>query len=191
MPLTTDPAARRQPTRREPSRHRRKACVVLLLLAPLTAFAAEPPAEPPDHWGPTAVDYSNVPYPHPVEFLDLELFGEDLRMAYMDVPARGDANGRTVVLFHGMNFFAAAYAATIDALADAGFRVLAVDRLGFGRSSKPLIPYDLHVPAHNTRLLLDNLGIERAAIVGHSMGGMVATRFAATYPGVTSHVVMV
>jgi len=190
MPLTASRFAPRRHWTGAPQ-HRRLACGALFILAALSAIAAEPPAEPPADWGPTAVDYANVPYPYPVEFLHLELFGEDLRMAYMDVAARGTPNGRTVVLFHGMNFFAAAYAVTIDALADAGFRVLAVDRLGFGRSSKPLLPYDLHVPAHNTRALLDALAIERAAIVGHSMGGMVATRFAATYPEVTSHVVMV
>jgi pimeloyl-ACP methyl ester carboxylesterase len=47
------------------------------------------------------------------------------------------------------------------------------------------------MPARNTKALLDALGVERAAIVGHSMGGMVATRFASTYPETTTHVVMV
>jgi pimeloyl-ACP methyl ester carboxylesterase len=152
---------------------------------------AEPPAEPPADWGPTAIDYTNVPYPYPVEFLDVRLYGEDHRMAYMDVAPVGQANGRTVVIFHGMNFFAAAYEPTIDALAEVGFRVIAIDRLGYGRSSKPDIHYNLHMPARNTKALLDALGVERAAIVGHSMGGMVATRFAFTYPETTTHVVMV
>jgi pimeloyl-ACP methyl ester carboxylesterase len=109
----------------------------------------------------------------------------------MDVAPVGAPNGQTVVLFHGMNFFAAAFEPTIDALTREGFRVLAVDRLGYGRSSKPDIHYNLHMPARHTKALLDTLGIERAAIVGHSMGGMVATRFASTYPETTSHVVMV
>ena len=154
-------------------------------------MSAEPPARPAEDWGPTAIDYSNVPYPHPVHFLPVTLAGRDLRMAYMDVAPADPGNGRTVVLFHGMNFFAAAYRDTIEALRQAGFRVIAIDRLGFGRSSKPLVHYNLHMPARNTRLLLDHLGVERAAIVGHSMGGMVATRFAATYPETTSHLVMV
>lgn len=152
---------------------------------------SEPPAEPSAEWEATAIDYSNVRYPYPVSYLDVSLYGQDHRMAYMDVAARGTPNGQTAVLFHGMNFFAAAYEPTIDALADAGFRVLAVDRLGYGRSSKPDIHYNLHMPARNTKALLDHLGIAEAAIVGHSMGGMVATRFAFTYPEATSHVVMV
>ena len=150
-----------------------------------------PPSEPPADWGPIAIDYSNVPYPYPVEYLAVRLSGEDHRMAYMDVPPVGPANGQTVVIFHGMNFFGAPYEPVIRALSDAGFRTLTVDRLGYGRSSKPLIHYNLHIAARNTKALLDKLGIDTAAIVGHSMGGMVATRFASTYPGVTTHVAMV
>ena len=44
-------------------------------------------------------------YPFPVKILPLKLEGQSLRMAYMDVPAK--ANGRTVVLLHGKNFFGA------------------------------------------------------------------------------------
>ena len=163
---------------------------VCLGLPANAAAGQEPPATPPPGWEATAIDYSNVPYPHPVEYLDVRLMGRDHRMAYMDVAPVGTPNGRTVVLFHGMNFFAAAFAPTIEALSGAGFRVVAVDRLGSGRSSKPLIHYNLHIPARNTRALLDALGIERVAVVGHSMGGMVATRFTSTYPEVVTHVVM-
>ena len=58
-----------------------------LTLLPITAAvtAAEPPASAPAAWGPTAIDYSNVPYPYPVQYLPVRLFGQDLRMAYMDV----------------------------------------------------------------------------------------------------------
>lgn len=159
--------------------------------ASAVAVAQEPPTEAPADWGATAIDYSNVPYPHPVEFLELTVHGEDVRLAYMDVAPAGAAVGRTVMLFHGMNFFAAAFEPTIAALSDAGFRVIAVDRLGYGRSSKPVIPYTLHLAASNAKRLLDELGIETAAIVGHSMGGMVASRFAFSYPETTTHVVMV
>ncbi len=150
----------------------------------------EPPASPPAEWEATAIDYSNVPYPHAVKYLDVRLMGENHRMAYMDVAPAGEPNGRTVVLFHGMNFFAAAFEPTIAALTEAGFRAIAVDRLGFGRSSKPVIHYNLHMPARHTKALLDELGIEQVAVLGHSMGGMVATRFASTYPDVVTHVIM-
>jgi len=173
----------------------RAGAAALLALTALTAGGAAgqatPPAEPPPEWGPTAADYTNVPYPHPVAFLEFAVHGEDVRLAYMDVAPAGAANGRTVMLFHGMNFFAAAFEPTIAALTAAGFRVVAIDRLGYGRSSKPIIPYNLHLAATNAKRVLDHLGIERAAVVGHSMGGMVAARFAFSYPETATRLVLV
>ena len=58
---------------------------------------SEPPSEPPADWGPTAIDYSNVPYPHPVSYFDVSLKGQDYRMAYMDVAPLGPSNGQVVV----------------------------------------------------------------------------------------------
>ena len=64
------------------------------------------------------------------------------------------------------------------------------DQIGFGRSSKPVIPYNFHDMAANTRKLLQSLGIANAAIVGHSMGGMLAARFSASYPEMTERTVI-
>jgi pimeloyl-ACP methyl ester carboxylesterase len=169
-----------------------------LLLAATTAAATaaaaagqEPPREPPAHWGPVSISLEDVPYPHPVSFVEFTLFDETVRMAYMDVAPVGAANGQTVVLLHGGNYFAKAWEGTIGALREAGFRVVAIDQIGYGRSSKPVIPYSLDMHAANTKRVLDHLGIERAAVVGHSMGGMIATRFAFSYPSATTHMVMV
>lgn len=172
---------------------RMRAGVIGLAVAALAAPAAaqEPPAEPPAHWTAVSINLEDVPYPHPVSLLDFTLHGEPVRMAYMDVPPAGAGNGRTVVLLHGGNYFASAWEATIDALRDAGFRVVAMDQIGYGRSSKPIVPYSLDMHAANTRRVLQHLGIERAAVVGHSYGGMIATRFAFLFPDATTHMVMV
>src|SRR5258708_4355454 len=53
---------------------------------------------------PGSITYEGIPYPYPVSYLPLTLYGQDVRMAYMDVPPAGQPNGRTVVLLHGMNF---------------------------------------------------------------------------------------
>jgi pimeloyl-ACP methyl ester carboxylesterase len=118
------------------------------------------------------------------------MYGQEVRMAYMDVAPAGQANGRTVVLLHGMNFSGYYWANPIDVLRKEGFRVVVTDQIGFGRSSKPIIPYNFHDMALNTKRVLEHLGIAKAAIVGHSMGGMLAARFAASYPDVTERVVM-
>ena len=169
------------------------AILFTILTAPTAAPAqgAEPPSEPPNHWGPISSTMEEIPYPHPVQYLDINIFGQDLKLAYMDVKPEGRANGQTAMLFHGMNFTGKAFEVTIEALRAAGFRVVVPDRIGYGRSSKPDIPYNLHVFTSNAKALLDHLEISEVAIVGHSMGGMVASRFAMTYQDTTTHVVMV
>lgn len=129
-------------------------------------------------------------YPHPVRYLPLTWDGQHLRMAFMDVAPVGAANGRAVVLMHGKNFFGEYWWRTIDALAAAGYRVVVPDQIGFGKSSKPDVAYSFHRLAANTAALLDALGVERAAVVGHSMGGMLATRFALQHPERTTHLVL-
>ncbi|HEV2272570.1 MAG TPA: alpha/beta hydrolase [Acidobacteriaceae bacterium] len=147
-------------------------------------------AQPPADVKPGSITYEDVPYPYPVSYLPLTLYGQDVRMAYMDIPPAGRANGRTVVLFHGMNFGGFYFGGPIDALRRAGFRVVVPDQVGFGRSSKPIIPYNFHDMAWNTHKLLQSLGITQVAIVGHSMGGMLAARFAASYPEMTERAVL-
>ncbi len=169
------------------------AILATILTSPTAALAqgVNPPSEPPAHWGPISSTMEEIPYPHPVQYLDINIFGQDLKLAYMDVKPEGTANGQTAMLFHGMNFTGKAFEVTIDALTMAGFRVVVPDRIGYGRSSKPDIPYNLHVFTSNAKALLDHLEIPEVAIMGHSMGGMVATRFAMTYQDTTTHVVMV
>ncbi len=168
------------------------ALAALLLVAFPSLEAQEPPTSAPPEWGPVSINMEDVPYPHPVDFLEFTLHGEVVRLAYMDVaPGNGEGNGRTVVLLHGGNYWAAAWEATIEALRDAGFRVVAMDQIGYGRSSKPTLPYTLDLHAANIARLLDHLEVERAAVVGHSYGGMKASRFALSYPDRTTHVALV
>ena len=157
---------------------RRYVALALVVLGPSLAAQTQAPAD----YGPVSVDLADVPYPYPVATFSFVLYGQDVRMAYMDVKPTGSANGQTVVLLHGFNFSGEAWRGTIDVLTREGFRVIVPDQIGFGRSSKPLIPYTFNDMAINTRRLLQSLGVDRAAIVGHSMGGMLASRFAMAYP---------
>ncbi|MBV8797416.1 MAG: alpha/beta hydrolase [Hyphomicrobiales bacterium] len=121
------------------------------------------------------------PYPYPVHFMPLTLQGEDLRLAYMDVGPVGSSNGRTVVLLHGRNFPASYWEPTIKALTEAGYRVIAPDQIGFGKSSKPTFAYNFDDMARATIALIDSLHVDRFDLVGHSMGGMLAVRLARAY----------
>jgi pimeloyl-ACP methyl ester carboxylesterase len=139
---------------------------------------------------PGSITCEECPYPYPSSYLPLKLYGQDVRIAYMDVAAQGPPNGHTVVLLHGNNFAGFYFGVVIDSLRKEGFRVIVPDQIGYGRSSKPIIPYYLADMARNTRSILQSLNINKAMVVGHSMGGMLAARFATQYPDVTERLVL-
>lgn len=133
-------------------------------------------------------------YPHPVQRYEFTSQGQQVWMSYMDVaPAdAAKANGRTVVLLHGKNFCGATWEGVIGALSAAGYRVIVPDQVGFCRSAKPrAYQYGLHQLAANTHDLLAKLGVERPIVIGHSMGGMLAIRYALMYPEGTGALVLV
>ena len=130
------------------------------------------------------------PYPYPVHFMPLTLERENLRLAYMDVAPLGPSNGRTVVLLHGRNFPSSYWEPTIKALSEAGYRVVAPDQIGFGKSSKPTFAYSFDTMARATIAFLDSLHVDRFDLVGHSMGGMLAVRLARAYGPRIDHLVL-
>ena len=152
-----------------------------LLLSMGSAHAQTPPAPTTE---PLGIALEGYPYPYPVQFLSLDMEGQPVRMAYMDVaPAAGAAaNGQTVLLLHGKNFYGNSWASVIAFLTQAGYRVVVPDQIGFGKSSKPDIDYSFDLLAANTAKLLDTLGVTQTVVIGHSTGGMLAVRFARTYP---------
>jgi pimeloyl-ACP methyl ester carboxylesterase len=134
---------------------------------------------------------SEYSYPFPVRFLDLKLENQACRMAYMDVFPQKSLPGKPVVLLlHGKNFFGAYWGNTIKFLTEKGYRVVVPDQVGFGKSTKAELHYSFHQLAQNTKILLDSLGLEKVTVVGHSMGGMVATRFALMFPEITERLVL-
>lgn len=122
------------------------------------------------------------PYPYPVQYLKLNIQKQNLQMAYMDVKPQ-EANGKTVLLLHGKNFSGAYWDSTAKALTEKGYRVIMPDQIGFGKSSKSTtLQYSFHLLARNTKALLDTLKVDKVNVLGHSMGGMLATRFTLMYP---------
>jgi pimeloyl-ACP methyl ester carboxylesterase len=156
-----------------------------LSIAPLAAVSA---AEDEPSYGP---ELQGFDYPAPVGTFAFQSQGNALHMAYMDVHP-DHPNGRTVVLLHGKNFCAATWEGTIRFLSGAGYRVVAVDQIGFCKSSKPEhYQYSFQQLARNTHALLHDIGVERATIMGHSTGGMLGVRYALMYPQETEQLVLV
>jgi pimeloyl-ACP methyl ester carboxylesterase len=91
-------------------------------------------------------------------------------------------SGDSVILIHGLGATKASFLPTVAALAT-GYRTIAVDLPGFGDSDKPLRgSYDAPFFARAMVALLDELGLERAHVIGNSMGGRVAIELGLRYP---------
>jgi 3-oxoadipate enol-lactonase len=100
----------------------------------------------------------------------------------------GDA-GEPLVLIAGLGGHSGSFAFQIPALSER-FRVLRFDNRGAGRTSAPDEPYSMRQMAADTAALLDTLGVERAHMLGVSMGGMIAQELAINHPAKVDRLVL-
>jgi pimeloyl-ACP methyl ester carboxylesterase len=158
-----------------------------LALACMPLIGAADPTVAPDF----GANLERFTYPWPVQTMTFDVVGQPATMAFMDIaPAR--PNGRSVVLLHGKNFCGATWESSARALSNAGYRVLVPDQIGFCKSAKPrAAQYSFEMLASFTRWLMESRGITRTTIVGHSLGGMLAMRFAIMYPDSVQQLVLV
>lgn len=94
-----------------------------------------------------------------------------------------ETGAQTVVFLHGLGSYLKFWRAQLDETAARGYRVIAIDQVGFGKSDKPAtFPYTTEAFAENVIEVLDLLHIDRATLVGHSMGGQTALSTAILFP---------
>ncbi|KAF1911288.1 Alpha/Beta hydrolase protein [Ampelomyces quisqualis] len=156
-----------------------------LLAASVVTAVSGVTVVPPSIW--------NYSYPWPVQYHSITSQQVNLSMAYMDVASTNTTsrNNNTIVLLHGRNFCGATWEDSARRLSAWGYRVVIPDQIGFCKSSKPpAYQFSLHQLAYNTQSLLQSLGIAKTKILGHSMGGMLGTRFALMYPNAASHLML-
>ena len=151
------------------------AALGMLLAGPVSSFAA---ATPP----PLKVDLNAFDAMKKQAVLP---DGETL--AYIDT---GNPSGTPVVLIHGYTDSARDWVPLMPYLSKQ-FRLVLVDIRGHGQSSKPECCYSRLDFAYDIKLLLDSLGIQRADIVGHSLGSIIAQTFAEYWPEKTGRVVLI
>ncbi|MBM3945980.1 MAG: alpha/beta fold hydrolase, partial [SAR202 cluster bacterium] len=89
--------------------------------------------------------------------------------------------GPAVILLHGVGSSVVAWRDNLLPLAE-HFRLIAIDLPGHGDSEKPDMDYSLATASRFMTGLLDTLGLERAHVIGESLGGMIALRFALDHP---------
>jgi haloalkane dehalogenase len=105
------------------------------------------------------------------------LFTDGVRLHYVD---EGPSDGESVVMLHGNPTWSYVYRRFIDSLAQAGYRSIAYDQMGFGRSDKPnrAAEYSLERHARQFSDLMDELGLDRTTLVVHECGGPIALSWA-------------
>ena len=111
-------------------------------------------------------------------FLKHQNGNEKIRIFYQDY-----GKGDPVILIHGWPLSHQAWEAQISTLVDAGYRVIAYDRRGFGKSSQPLNGYDYNSLTEDLRELILELDLSNITLVGFSMGGGEVVRYFTDYEG--------
>jgi non-heme chloroperoxidase len=120
------------------------------------------------------------------------VYGEkEIRMPYVTVGRENSGPielsyedhgaGRPVVLIHGFPLSSTAWEKEVAALLGAGYRTIAYDRRGFGKSSQPTTGYDYDTFAADLNTIMTQLDLRDAVLVGHSMGTGEVTRYLSTY----------
>jgi pimeloyl-ACP methyl ester carboxylesterase len=99
-------------------------------------------------------------------------------------------SGPTVILLHGLGGSAQVWQLNIAALAEK-YHVVVPDQIGFGKSDKPLVNYRIRTYVDFLDQFCKQLKIERASLVGNSMGGWIATHFTAAFPDRVDKLVLV
>ena len=133
---------------------------------------------------------SGYKYDFEVSYFPIDSQRQALKMAYIYLEGKPDKP--VVILMHGKNFNAHYWTPTALYLQKKGYGVLIPDQIGFGKSSKPEhYQYSFSVLAHHTQELMTSLKIKKAIVIGHSMGGMLASRFTLMYPQLTQLLILV
>ncbi len=133
---------------------------------------------------------SGYDYGYEVSYFSIDSQRQSLKMAYIYLEGKPDKP--VITLMHGKNFNAYYWMPVAAYLHEKGYGVLVPDQIGFGKSSKPdNYQYSFSVLAYHTRDLMSALNIKKSIVIGHSMGGMLASRFALMYPQTTQRLILV
>jgi pimeloyl-ACP methyl ester carboxylesterase len=101
-------------------------------------------------------------------------------VAYVELNPQGQ---QTVLFIHGLGSYLKFWRYQLDAFAAQGYRVIAVDLPGYGKSDKPAsFPYTMEAMGDAVHELAQKLGVQKPILVGHSMGGQTSLSYALRYP---------
>lgn len=105
---------------------------------------------------------------------------EDVKIYVEDLNEKSD---KIIVFLHGWPGSHKLFEYQFDYLSQRGYRCIGIDQRGFGQSDKPLCGYDYDRLADDVRCVVEELGLDKFTLLGHSTGGAIAIRYIARYKG--------
>lgn len=126
------------------------------------------------------------------EFADMD-YGfkiKQVAVRNINISLIDEGQGEVLLLIHGLGSNAKGWMKNIPELAKK-YRVIALDLPGYGKSDKGAYAYSMEFYAQVLKELLDNLGIEKATFIGHSMGGQISITTALTFPKKVEKLVLI
>ncbi|MCA9734449.1 MAG: alpha/beta hydrolase [Deferribacteres bacterium] len=129
-----------------------------------------------------AKEFTNIDYGYPVKTTTVR----NIHIAMID-EGRGD---ETIILIHGLGTNAKGWTKNIPVLAEK-YRVIALDLPGYGKSDKGYYDYSMSFYAQVIKELMEKLGVWKAVLIGHSMGGQIAMTAALEHPEIVEKLVLI
>ncbi len=129
------------------------------------------------------MNFDELNYPYPVK---KAVLSDDITIAYLDEGAGSQA----IIFIHGLGSYLPAWEKNIDGLKQ-NYRCIAIDLPGYGKSSKAVHSGTMEFYANVIKSFMDKLGLQKAVIAGHSMGGQIAMVMALRYPEYVDKLVLV
>lgn len=126
--------------------------------------------------------FDELEYPYNVSYVKIH---DDLSIAYMD-----EGSGSPILMIHGLGSYAPAWQKTINEL-KMHYRCIAIDLPSYGKSTKGNYEGSMTSYAEVIKTFLSRMNIEKVTLMGHSMGGQIATIFALAYPDVVDNLILV
>lgn len=130
------------------------------------------------------LEFEDIPYKYPVKYFTTK---EGIRIAYIE-----KGTGQTLLLIHGLGSYLRFWDYQVDFFANQGYRVIALDLPGYGKSDKPsTYAYTTEAFGDTVVEFIRGLNIDSPIIFGHSMGGQTALSIAIRYPNLPKALVLV
>ncbi len=122
-----------------------------------------------------------ITYPYPVKYLNINQY----KVAYLD-----EGQGDTILFIHGLSTNSYSFFTLYPLLLNKGYRIIAIDLLGYGKSDKPDLNYTIFSHRDVLATFMKSLKIKKVNLVGHSMGSAIGMLLSLKYKNLVNKLIL-